>query len=179
MIKVGNAGRILCELEEIAGLLEDPKSGLAEIKSEVRNIEERVATLSTGKGPLTTGPLYIPSQGTSAISVVVQNLDRCPANVEVRVLSLECCPPVQVCSADLRCIGRCCSESVTLTATEGLYEVVCCPDPEKASIRAFVSVHEGSSPSSPVAYAVTAAEMLPLECPFCKKEKCRPCRDLE
>jgi len=177
VVKIGCNNRVLEELEEIEGLLEDPKTGLAEIKREIREIEAILGETSKVKGALTTGPLFIPEEGQHAVTVVVENLGRCPIDVKVKLLKLECCPPTEVDCEELECIKRCCAETAVLCAEEGAFEVVCCPEPPNASIRAFVAVHEDASPCSEAEFVVTAADMLPLTCPFCKKEKCRcrPC----
>lgn len=188
MVKIGCNNKVLEELEEIEGLLEDPKTGLAEIKREVRDIEEKLDSLAAVKGPLSTGPFFIRSGENNAVNVVVQNVGKCPTDVKVRLFDLGCCPPKEVDSACLDCIKRCCTETAVLTASAGVFEVVCCPKDEKAPLRAFVSVHSGNSPNSNIEYVIKAEEMLPLVCPFCKKDKCHchkdpchkdPCRECE
>ena len=183
MVKIGCNNKILEELEEIEDLLEDPKTGLAEIKREIRDIEEKLDEESEVKGALTTGPLFIAEEGEHAVTVVVENIGRNPVDVKVRLFSLEFCPAKEVDSEELECIKRCCAKTATLRTEEGAFEVVCCPEPENATLRVFVAVHEDCSPSSEVEFVIPAAEMLPLTCPFCKKEKCRcrkePCRECE
>ena len=183
MVKIGCNNKILEELEEIEGLLENPKTGLAEIKREVRDIEEQLKEMGAVKGALTTGPLSVREKGEHAVTVLVQNVGRCPVDVKVRLFDLECCPAKEVDSAELECIKHCCAKTATLHTEEGAFEVVCCPEPENATLRAFVTVHEDCSPCSEAEFVVLAAEMLPLVCPFCKKEKCRchkdPCRECD
>ena len=168
--------KVLEELEEIEGLLEDPRYGLAEIKREIRDIEEALSDLLTDKGPLSTGPFYVRAGEANAINVLVQNVGKCPIDVKVRLFDLEACPPEEIDCESLECIERCTAEAAVLTAPEGIFEVVVCPKSDKASVRAFVSVHSGDAPNSSIEYTIKAEEMLPVVCPFCKK-KCGCRRD--
>lgn len=76
MVKIGCNNKILEELEEIEGLLENPKTGLAEIKREIRDIEEKLDEMGAVKGALTTGPLSVKEEGKHAVTVLVQNVGR-------------------------------------------------------------------------------------------------------
>jgi len=178
VIKIGCRNAVLEALEDIKDLLESPKFGLAEIKDEVRDIEDALKM----KGPITSGPFLL-LQDNNAVTVCVQNLDRCPINVEVKLFDIQCCPPKEIDSKCLKCIGRCCAEAAVLCAPrEGIFEVVCCPDPEKSALRASASVQNravnGPSNSGLV---IPANDFLPLTCPFCKKDRCRKdsCRRCE
>jgi len=186
VLKIGCRNSVLEALEDIQDLLESPKFGLAEIKDEVRGIEEALKSLAKNKGSITSGPLLLP-QGNNAVTVCVQNLDRYPIDVEVKLFDIQCCPPREIDCKRLRCVGRCCAEAAVLCAPEdGIFEVVCCPDPQKSSIRAFANVHSGAVNGLTAGLVVPAIDFLPLTCPFCKKDRCckdpcrrEPCRPVE
>ena len=178
-MRIGCRDKVLDALDDIEDLLEDRKFGLAEIKREIRDIEDALKDRVKDKGPLSTGPFVVEGDHKDrAVTVAVQNLDKCPIDVEVKIFDLECCPPKEVDCKLLKDIGRCCAEAAVFCVCEGIFEVVCCPDPEKSEIRAFVSVHSDDCHDSDVEFVIKAEEMLPLVCPFCKKDKCRrdPCR---
>ncbi|MGE5580727.1 MAG: hypothetical protein ACM3WU_11915 [Bacillota bacterium] len=182
MLKIGCRNSVLEALEDILDLLENRKFGLAEIKDEIKDIEDALKDRKD-KGPISSGPFLL-LHDNNAATVAVQNLDKCPIDVEVKLFDIQCCPPKEIDSKCLKCIGRCCAEAAVLCAPEdGIFEVVCCPDPEKSAIRAFASVHSGGGCSPDTDLVIPAADFLPLVCPFCKKDKCRrdhchrdPCR---
>jgi hypothetical protein len=161
----------------VLDLLEDPRFGLREIKDEVKDIERALGALTPVKGPLSTGPFFIPCGQKVAVTANVQNVGRGCIDVEVKLFDIECCPPKEVDCKLLRDIGRCCAEDAVLCASEGIFEVVFCPKPDHAAIRAFVAVHEGHSSDSEAEYVIMAADMLPVVCPFCKKDRDRCRRD--
>lgn len=175
MLKISPACKVLEKVDSILDLLKSPRFGLKEIKDEVRDIEEAVSNLTPVKGPLTTGPLAL--TGPASIQVSVQNTGRGCVDAVVRVFDVGCCPPKQVDRAVLRNIGRCCAEQAVVTAPSGIFEVAVCPKPDRAAIRAFVTVQplvNGTVTDSPLRYRT--CDLLPLVCPFCKKEKdrCEP-----
>lgn len=174
MIKIGCCDKILDELDDIEDLLEDKKFGLAEIKREVRDIEDKLDKAPTQKGALSTGPFFVRTGQNNAINVKVQNVGTKCVDVVVRLFDIGACPPEEIDSECLKDIGRCCAEDAVLTAPAGNFEVAICPDSPNATLRAFVSVHTGNSANSAFEYVIKAAEMLPLVCPFCKRDKC-PC----
>ncbi|HHY45488.1 MAG TPA: hypothetical protein GX512_07255 [Firmicutes bacterium] len=184
MLKIGCACKVLETVENILDLLKNPRFGLKEIKDEVKDIEEAVGNLVPVKGPLSTGPfsVTIPSK----IKVSVQNVgSKGCVDAVVRLFDIECCPPKQIDCKVLRNIGRCCAEDTWLAAPEGarVLEVVICPKPDKASIRGFVTVQpmavNASNPDALLNFR--ACDLLPVVCPFCKKEKdrCDACEEME
>ncbi|HHX29518.1 MAG: hypothetical protein ACOX5Q_08925 [Bacillota bacterium] len=181
MLKIGCACKVLEKIENIQDLLKSPRFGLREIKEEIKDIEDALDNLLPGKGPLSTGPINIHNGPDRAIKVSVQNVGKGCIDAVVRLFDIECCPPRQVDCKVLRNIGRCCAEDTVLCAHEGIFEVVICPKPDKAPIRAFATVHCGGSSNSDIDLVFRATDFLPVVCPFCKKKKdrdsCDPCRD--
>ena len=104
----------------------------------------------------------------NAINVKVQNVGEDPIDAVVRLFDIAQCPPVLVDEETLSDIGGgCCAQNAVLTANAGDFEVVICPDPADATIRAFVSVHSGNAPTAAIDYVIKASEMLPVVCDFC------------
>lgn len=160
---------LLCKLNMILALLTNRHFGLCEIKKEVKEIEENMGNGNDCivGGGITTGPFFIRSGQNNAINVKVQNLEDSPIDVEVKLLSLECCPAVVIDNASLEDLESCCTEDAVLTAGAGNWEVTVCPTPATAAVRAFVSVHSGNAVTSAIECVFRAAEMLPDVCSFC------------
>lgn len=119
-------------------------------------------------GPLSTGPFFIRAGQNNAINVKVQNASENPITVDVKLFDIEDCPvttPIQ--TKTLTIPGGCCARDAILTAPAGNFEVVICPTPNNAPIRAFVSVHSGAAVTSAFEYVIKAAEMLAPACKFC------------
>jgi hypothetical protein len=119
-------------------------------------------------GPISTGPFFIRTGENNAINVKVQNTGTDPVDVAVRLYDLDECPPEIIDDDFFTLQGGCCVDDAVLTAPAGNFEVVICPEPLTASLRAFVSVHSGNSTNSAFEYVIKAAEMLPVACSLCQ-----------
>lgn len=172
---VDDVGDMVCQqgpvctwmlLKLILCLLTNKKFGLKEIKCEIKDIERKLD--GTVGGSLSTGPFFVRSGQNNAINVKVQNVGEDPIDAVVRLFDMFQCPPVLVDEETLSDIGGgCCAQNAVLTANAGDFEVVICPDPADATIRAFVSVHSGNAPTAAIDYVIKASEMLPVVCDFC------------
>ena len=160
---------LLRKLNMILALLTNRCFGLCEIKKEVKEIEENTENGNGGivSGPITTGPFFIRTGQNNAVNVLVQNLEDSLIDVEVKLVGIGACPVLALDNASLEDIDSCCTEDATLTAAAGNWEVVVCPTPEPARVRAFVSVHGGNAATSAIEYVFRASEMLPATCAFC------------
>lgn len=156
------------KLNLILGLLTNPCFGLCEIKREVREIEDNMGNGDNViSGPITTGPFFVRAGQNNAINVLVQNLEEGNIDVEVKLINLEACPPFAQGNVSIEDFESCCTEQVGFTVPAGNWEVVVCPTPETARVRAFVSVHGGNAVTSAFEYVIRASEMLPAACSFC------------
>lgn len=158
------------KLSLILSLLTDRRFGLCEIKREVKEIEKNMGNGNGDgdlSGPITTGPFFIRTGQNNAINVLVQNLGEAAIDVEVKLVAIGACPVFVEDNASLENIGSCCTRNAVLTASAGNWEVVVCPTPGTARVRAFVSVHSGNAVTSAFEYVFRAAEMLPAACSFC------------
>lgn len=164
-------------LKQIVCLLTNRKFGLRQIKCEIKEIERKLDELvcngnGGGKvgGPLSTGPIFVRAGQNNAINVKVQNIGEEPIDAVVKLFNIAACPPSPALIDEetlLNIGGGCCAQDTVLTAPAGNLEVVICPDPADAAIRAFVSVHSGNAPTSEFEYVIRASEMLPATCDFC------------
>lgn len=159
---------VLRQLQAILCLLRHHKFGLKEIKCEIKDIEDNMDGGGEIAGPLTTGPIFIRTGQNNAINVKVQNTGDAPISAEVRLFNIGVCPPVEVDTETLTDIGSCCAQDAVVTAGAGNVEVVVCPTPSDATMRVFVSVHNGNATTGAFEYVIKPAEMLPLVCPFCE-----------
>jgi hypothetical protein len=158
-------------LRKILWLLCNKKFGLKEIKREIRDIEKKLDGKPTA-GPLTTGPFFVRAGMNNALNVKVQNTGAAPIDVVVRLFSLDTCPPSEIDSETLLQIpGGCCARDAVVTAPAGNFEVVICPSPATATIRAFVSLHSGAATTSAFEYVFRASEMLPVVCELCEVDE--------
>lgn len=163
---------VLAKLKLILRLLKHPKFGLKEIKREIKEIEQNMCPTPPGPvtGPLSTGPFFVRTGENNAINVKVQNIGTEPIDATVTLWNIGVCPIQPVDSEVLLAIGDgCCAQDVVLTAPAGNFEVVICPDPADATIRAFVSVHSGNSANSAFEYVIKASEMLTPGCELCQQ----------
>ena len=157
-------------LRKILWLLCNKKFGLREIKREIREIEKKLDG-DPPSGPLSTGPFFVRTGVNNAINVKVQNTGDEPIDAVVRLFNLDTCPPTLIGSETLLAIpGGCCARDAVVTAPAGNMEVVICPDPEDATIRAFVSVHAGAAVTSAFEYVFRASEMIAPACELCEVE---------
>lgn len=159
---------VLRKLTMILSLLTNRRFGLCEIKREVKEIENNMGNGNGDQGGgITTGPFFIRTGQNNAINVIVQNLEEAEIDVEVKLVDLGACPVFVEDNASLENIDSCCTDSAVLTAAAGEWEVLVCPTPATAKVRAFVSVHSGNAVTSAIEYVFRAAEMLPEACDFC------------
>lgn len=161
---------ILVKLKVILCLLKNEEFGLEEIKREIQDIEDKLDSGQTPRaGAITTGPFFVRTGSNNAIAVRVQNTGADPIDVDVRLFNIGACPPALQDSASLTDIGGvCCAKSAVLQAPAGSFEAVFCPDPATASIRAFVSLHNGAAANAQFEYVIKAGEMLPSACSLCE-----------
>lgn len=160
----------MLKLKIILCLLTNSEFGLQEIKREIREIEEELDNNDSGNegGPISTGPFLVRTGVNNAINVKVQNVGDEPIDAVIRLFDVGQCPPEEIDSVTLTDIGGgCCVQDGVVTAPAGDMEVVICPDPIDASIRAFVSVHSGATVTGAIEYVFRAAEMLSPACEFC------------
>lgn len=158
------------KLNMILALLTDRRFGLCEIKREVKEIEENMGNGDNAivGGGITTGPFLVRAGENNAVNVKVQNLEDVSIDVEVKAITLDSCPPVVIHNASLEGIEPCCTQDALLTVGAGNWEVLVCPTPQTAAVRAFVSVHSGNSVTSAIEYVFRASDMLPDICRFCE-----------
>lgn len=172
--------RLLClilkKISLILALLLNRFFGLREIKKEIKDIEKKLddivpPTPPAQGGALTTGPFLVRTGENNFINVKVQNTGEETIRVDVFLYDLEECPPEVVAGGTLTELeGGCCVQEVGVVASAGNFELVICPDPEDAPIRAFVSVHSGNSVTSAIEYVFRAAELLPVACELCEAD---------
>lgn len=156
------------KLKAIWCLLANKRFGLKEIKREIKEIEEKLDRTVPVAGALSTGPFLVRAGENNAINVKVQNIGQTPIDATVLLVNVGNCPPQVVDSETLSAIGGgCCTENAVLTASAGDFEVIICPNPINAPIRAFVSVHSGNSVTSAFEYVIRASEMIAPACDFC------------
>ncbi len=170
-------GQILCmilsKLKFIICLLTNRWFGLKEIKKEIKDIECKLDNMvpPTQGGAITTGPFLVRAGENNLINVKVQNTGEETIRVDVFLYDVEECPPEVVGGGTLAELeGGCCVQEVSVVASAGNFEVVVCPDPAGAPIRAFVSVHSGNAVTSAIEYVFRVSEMLPAACGLCEVE---------